>query len=132
MEHYNVKITEINEDDEYFCSNYKILFTDTNNNNLAKFELDICEICLDIGFNKYENFNKLDINNKSNILKQFVQDLIDGKNNIELNFIMSNGERIIQVVNNIMYFKIYTETIGCEFCVKINDNLVDSFKHFLQ
>lgn len=121
MENYLVKINNIDEEDFGF---FEIIFTNLEGKKIAQFDLDIDEITNDYEIN---NFNKLTKKDKMTILSNFIHNIELRKNSM-LNFIMSNGERNIKIIDGFIQFKILCVTICCEFVVKINNVLIAEFK----
>jgi hypothetical protein len=128
MDNYQIKISKIDlEYDEPNDNLYLILITDKiTSNKLASFELDILDICENT--NNYKKFMNLTIEDKYNIFNNFIDNLVQRKTKLSLNFIMENGERTIRVNNNIITFIISSMTMLCEFNLIITDKLIDEFK----
>ena len=118
-------IIKIEKDNE--CDNFYFLdINDNEGSKLASFSIDIGEVCSHIP--NFRNFKNLSINDKYNIFNEFVNDLVQKKTKLSLNFIMENGERSISVNNNIMRFCISSMTMSCEFNVIVTEQLINEFQ----
>ena len=131
MDNYILQISKIDleyDNDEDNNHYYSINILNNLNNKLATFELDIIEIC-DYTTN-FKNFMNLTIEDKYNILNEFIDKLVLTNTNVNtsLNFIMENGERSICVNNNIMTFRISSMSMSCEFNIIITDQLINEFQ----
>ena len=122
MDNYLVKINNIDEDDEFGL--FEIIFTNVDGKKMASFDFYLSEITEGYGM---ENFNKLKDIDKAIMLKDFSHN-VEAHIDSEINFVMTNGDIYIKILNGFMEFKITCMCISCEFVVVINEQLIYEFQ----
>ena len=132
MDYFKVKYIPNDEDDGCYVGLGSLIFYDHLRYQLAKFDININEICehqeFDNNYDAYNAYNALSFDDKKEIFHKFVRGLEQSTDNLTLNFIMSNGEINIQTNHNIMTFTICVFTMGIAFSVFINEDLINEFK----
>ena len=129
MENYilQIKNIELEYNDATKSNNFTLNFNDYSNNNLASFELDINQLHT-ISTKPFVLFRKLTLQDKKNILNNFIDELTLKKTPVYLNFQISNGEKSIKINKNIMSFIICDIGFTCKFNVVITEQLIEEFQ----